>query len=102
MQKTLDSVVLSNIDNIDKMVDPILNIQEHALQFAFMLAKELGVKDIRNFLKTRLNERSLVGIKKYGVMLSEADLPRETLIAHALEECLDLANYMQAIFQLDK
>ena len=97
--QTPDSVVLSNMITVAKMPDPLVSIKENALQNAFVLAKELGVKDVRNYLQAQLNERSLVGIKKYGVMLSEAYLPRETLIAHALEECLDLANYIEAILQ---
>lgn len=46
-----------------------------------------------------LLQRSQVGIKKYGAVLPGA-LSRRELIQHALEEALDLANYLQADLQL--
>ncbi len=46
-----------------------------------------------------LHERSQVGIKKYGVTLHEANYTRQQLMTHALEEVLDLANYLQADLQ---
>jgi len=42
-----------------------------------------------------LHERSQVGIKKYGTTLSEANLTNREILRHALEETLDLANYLQ-------
>lgn len=44
-----------------------------------------------------LHQRSQVGIRKYGVTLGEANLPENDLVRHALEESLDLANYLQAL-----
>lgn len=43
-----------------------------------------------------LLERSQRGIAKYGVTLEQADLPTRDYLVHALEEVLDLANYLQA------
>lgn len=43
-----------------------------------------------------LLDRSNVGISKYGVTLEQAGLIRRELLQHALEEALDLANYLQA------
>jgi len=43
-----------------------------------------------------LHERSQLGIKKYGVTLGDANLTRKELLRHALEESLDLSNYLQA------
>lgn len=43
-----------------------------------------------------LLQRSDVGIDKYHVTLAEANLKRRQLLQHALEEALDLANYLQA------
>jgi hypothetical protein len=43
-----------------------------------------------------------VGIKKYGTTLGAARLSRQELAQHALEEALDLANYLQTIIQADK
>lgn len=46
-----------------------------------------------------LLNRSNVGIRKYGVTLSDARLSERDLLVHALEESLDLANYLQANIQ---
>lgn len=46
-----------------------------------------------------LHQRSQVGIAKYGVTLDEARLSERELIVHALQEALDLANYLQAQLQ---
>ena len=43
-----------------------------------------------------LLERSNVGIDKYGVTLEQSGLTQRQFIQHALEETLDLANYLQA------
>ena len=40
-----------------------------------------------------LIQREQVGIKKYGVTLSDADLSHEQVLQHLLEEQLDAANY---------
>lgn len=46
--------------------------------------------------------RSQVGIKKYGVTLSQARLTHRQILQHALEEALDLANYLQTqLMQMD-
>jgi hypothetical protein len=49
-----------------------------------------------------LLDRSRVGIAKYGVTLAGAGLSRVELLQHALEEALDLANYLQTIIQADR
>jgi hypothetical protein len=46
-----------------------------------------------------LLRRSQVGIAKYGVMLNRTDLSHRAWLQHALEEALDLANYLQAAIQ---
>lgn len=46
-----------------------------------------------------LHQRSQVGIAKYGVTLDGARLSERELIVHALQEALDLANYLQAQLQ---
>jgi hypothetical protein len=46
-----------------------------------------------------LRQRSQFGIKKYGGTLDELRLSRRALMQHALEEALDLANYLQADIQ---
>lgn len=46
-----------------------------------------------------LLKRSNVGIEKYGVTLAGAGLNRAQIVQHALEEALDLANYLQTLLQ---
>ena len=49
-----------------------------------------------------LLQRSDVGISKYNTTLADSGLDRRALLQHALEEALDLANYLQAeIMRLD-
>ena len=42
-----------------------------------------------------LHQRSQVGLNKYGTALATAGLNEEQILQHALEEALDLANYLQ-------
>lgn len=42
-----------------------------------------------------LHDRSQFGIKKYGTTLAEGNYSEEAILQHALEEALDLANYLQ-------
>lgn len=47
--------------------------------------------------------RSDIGIEKYGVTLAASRLSKRQYLVHALEEALDLSNYLQgAIQQLDR
>ncbi|MCK9234958.1 MAG: hypothetical protein M0P09_01425 [Acholeplasmataceae bacterium] len=46
-----------------------------------------------------LRQRSRVGIKKYGVTLEQSGLSQKQFMRHALEEVLDLANYLQGALQ---
>ena len=43
-----------------------------------------------------LLQRSIVGLKKYGTTTDKADLTLKEWLNHALEEVLDMANYLQA------
>lgn len=49
-----------------------------------------------------LLDRSNVGVVKYGVTLESARLSERAVLQHALEEALDLANYLQTrIMRID-
>ena len=48
-----------------------------------------------------LNERSLIGIKKYGVTLDREDLSRKDWLIHAYEETLDKALYLKKLISLE-
>lgn len=50
-----------------------------------------------------LLKRSEAGIAKYGATLDRDDLDLRDWLHHALEECLDQANYlMRAIVEIDR
>lgn len=44
-----------------------------------------------------LLERSVVGLQKYGVTVNDNRLTQKQWLQHALEEALDLANYLQKL-----
>ena len=46
-----------------------------------------------------LLQRSVVGLQKYGVTVNDNRLSRRQWLQHALEEALDLANYLQKLIQ---
>lgn len=46
-----------------------------------------------------LLQRSVVGLQKYGVTVNDNPLSRRQWLQHALEEALDLANYLQKLIQ---
>jgi hypothetical protein len=53
-------------------------------------------------VREMLLKRSETGIAKYGVNLARDDLDLRAWLNHALEECLDQANYlMRAIVEID-
>lgn len=45
----------------------------------------------------KLRQRSTIGLGKYGTTLARTDLERRQWLRHALEEALDLANYLQRL-----
>ncbi|MFA7523086.1 MAG: hypothetical protein WCY71_09210 [Halothiobacillaceae bacterium] len=47
--------------------------------------------------RQELLDRSVVGLKKYGVTTEREDLNLGQWVQHAIEEVLDLANYLQAL-----
>lgn len=63
------------------------------------VVSEVHVSPDANVEKNRqmLLERSVVGLKKYGVTTERDDLTRAEWVQHAIEEVLDLANYLQAL-----
>jgi len=48
-----------------------------------------------------LNQRSKLGITKYGVTLDRTDLSRKQWLQHAYEECLDQANYLKKLITIE-
>lgn len=46
-----------------------------------------------------LRDRSRVGVHKYGITLADSGLSQVEFLRHALEEALDLANYLQSAIQ---
>lgn len=61
--------------------------------FNLEIAEDLVVERNRQLLL----ERSKVGISKYGVTVDGNNLTEKEWLQHALEEALDLANYIQKL-----
>jgi len=51
---------------------------------------------------TKMQERSKVGILKYGLTLADNPLPRLQWLRHAQEEAMDLANYLEVLIQQEE
>lgn len=104
MIETTDEVVLMVIQrfaNTKQEVEPDLErVIKQLISCALQIARLQG-KDIRHIVAL-LNERSLVGVKTYGETLQEANLPKETLLQHLIEELLDACNYSEAILSSEK
>jgi len=45
----------------------------------------------------KMIERSLIGLKKYGVTTERGDLSRKQWLIHAQEEAMDLAIYLERL-----
>lgn len=66
------------------------------------MSQEIAQDAVVEANRKLLLERSKVGISKYGVTLQNSGLGRRAILQHALEEALDLANYLQTeIMRLD-
>ena len=66
------------------------------------MSQEIAQDAVVEANRQLLLQRSKVGISKYGVTLSNSRLGRRAILQHALEEALDLANYLQTeIMRLD-
>jgi hypothetical protein len=78
---------------------------QQALDYAFAqnaAAQPVALDAVVEANRKLLLERSNVGVAKYGVTLAASGLSRRALLQHALEEALDLANYLQAeLMRLD-
>lgn len=55
-----------------------------------------------DFLTTLNIARAEAGLKKYGTDLSRKDLEFQDWLRHALEEALDLANYLEVLIHLQE
>lgn len=53
-------------------------------------------------VRQKLHDRSQLGLKKYGTGLDRTDLTRLDWLRHAQEEALDMANYLEALIQLEE
>lgn len=53
-------------------------------------------------VREQLLQRSVVGLRKYGVTTERTDLTRKQWLQHALEECMDMAIYLQTLIELEE
>ena len=65
-----------------------------------VVIKAMGLTKYQSIIDM-LNSRSMVGVKKYGVTLEKANLSKEQLLQHALEELTDCANYFVAAEEIE-
>ena len=50
---------------------------------------------------SKLRQRSAVGVSKYKTTLAAAGYSRRELLVHAQQECMDQANYLEALIQME-
>lgn len=108
-KQTPDAVVqrvihlASRIPNVGhKEVDQklLLDMQKILLSFAKFLVDALPNSNGLETIQTVLNNRSLIGIAKYETTLQDADLSKDQVLQHAVEELLDCANYLEKLLEL--
>lgn len=76
-------------------------VQESILRYTIALCYSFNEKDnAKERIKAMLNNRSLLGIAKYGTTLQEAVLTKEQVLQHAVEELLDAANYLEKLISI--
>ena len=74
-----------------------MNVDQEILlkgRLKLLLGRKISPVILQNCID--LIEREQVGVQKYGVTLTDANLSRGELLQHAREEALDLANYLMA------
>jgi hypothetical protein len=107
--QTPDAVVQSVIGKVNGLpendfgsldCEALEDMQMIVLGFAKLLIETLPNTNDSETIKTMLNERSLVGIEKYGTTLQEAKLSKEQVLQHAVEELLDCANYLEKLLAI--
>lgn len=76
----------------EKPATPVMS-NKQALQAIF---PELVTDPVVEANRKMLLDRSQLGIQKYGTTLAGNKLTHKQWLQHALEEALDLANYLQA------
>ena len=64
-----------------------------------MLEEHISPDPIVEANRKLLLDRSIVGLQKYGTTVNDNPLSRKQWLQHALEEALDLANYLQKLIQ---
>lgn len=71
------------------------SVTKTAKEITKQLVEQISADSVVETNRQLLLDRSNVGIQKYGVTLEKANLSEEAILQHALEEALDLANYLQ-------
>jgi hypothetical protein len=66
------------------------------------LDNDASVDPIVEAVRSKLLNRSQVGLTKYGVGLDRPDLTKLQWLIHAQEEALDLANYLEVLIQKEQ
>lgn len=78
------------------------NVPNTAINPILTFSKNLTKDKIVLQVVNDLNDRSRIGVEKYGVTLERNDLSLKDWLQHAYEECLDQANYLKrAILEIE-
>lgn len=91
------AVLHSDLRTIDRMRRALALMQTNGASAEGKDSERLD--EVVEANRALLHQRSQLGIKKYGGTLGDLNHPRRVLLQHALEEALDLANYLQADIQ---
>lgn len=79
-----------------KLVDLREKLREANAIAGYLVAEGIAKDCVVEANRQLLLERSNVGVSKYGTTLAGSKLTLDEFHRHALEEALDLANYLQA------
>jgi hypothetical protein len=80
--------------------DPVADTVDAAQFNAYGAHQTPAIDTVVEANRAELLRRSEIGIVKYGVTLGSLKLPHPALLQHALEESLDLANYLRTLLML--
>ena len=90
-KKLVDWHIPKDINGNNFNIEPLTTFSKN-------LTKDKIVLQVMN----DLNDRSRIGVEKYGVTLERNDLSLKDWLQHAYEECLDQANYLKrAIIEIE-
>lgn len=94
------SLLVNHGSDAKKIIDEIsdnakLDVQPRNVLERFVHGRDEVVESV----KSKLTQRSAVGMKKYGTPLTRRDVDTEGWLTHLQEELLDAANYCECLIR---